>query len=968
MRILVTGATGFIGGEVAGSALAAGHEVRILARRDWAGPPYVPLRQRFFGRLPLDLPMGCLDGVEAVVHCAAVSSPSARRSHAVNTIGTLALARAARGAGVRTFVFLSSQSARPDTASPYGKSKHEAEHALLALEGLDVIVLRPGLVCGRGGLFGRMAGLVRGLPAVPVLAGGSLVQPILADDLVGAILRCLDPLEKAGELAGGVYCLGADEGLTLRAMLGLIAREVAPRGKLLLSVPTAPLALLVRAAEALRIPLPVNSANLTGARAVQRMDTARDMERLGVPRRTAAEIVHLALAASPREKVVEGEVAPGASPAKTLLLGAGRIGLVHAVTLSRLPGLVLGGVVDTNPGARRLMLSMGVRTASYSSLDEALRNGGFDAAVIATPPASHLGLARACLDRGLRVLIEKPACAGEAQLPAFEELGERAGDRALVGYLMVRIPHVGEWIARLRRGELGKVRGFAGLTLLSLIGASSPERWETRKESSGGGVLANSSSHVLSAIHEAFGPPCRVIVQTRRLYSREVEDSAVIRFEYDGFSGAHWSSWSIEGFQRQENRLVVWTDLGRLTLTLSTGVFERVDPGTDGFDGINFDGINFDGINRIELTHQLEDEVGFNLAPDYAGAGIAAELRDLEANHLPATDDPPMTLSRALKIEQLLSSIYAAAEQVDRFDPALVQGAAPAAVEAPAAPVRDSPGRGEARRICDLREVEPELLAELDLAGGGWDGGLVHTGALAAAARRIDARDLRVTVPNFLQQTRWINEKRYLDVLRSFGPMGVVRAGLVATPAVARERGVGFWAAAGALLAGDLARVPARFEGTLLLHPYLADLALALDRLDRLEALLGILRRRQPRARIGLHSNLWRDAVNAAALLERPPEALSLLASPSGRTLAGARAALELDPSLHGIELTAEVGPAPLPVHRLAHGEPERWTGGTGAVLISGFADSRLFAAAARGRAARWEQAFAGTAPPEGLW
>ncbi|HVT59292.1 MAG TPA: Gfo/Idh/MocA family oxidoreductase [Thermoanaerobaculia bacterium] len=941
MRILVTGATGFIGSEVVSAALAAGHEVRSLARRDWTGPPHVPLRHRFFGRLPLDLPAECLEGADAVVHCAAVSDPSERRSHAVNVVGTLALARAAQEAGTRTLVFLSSQSARPDSASPYGKSKHEAERQLLLLQGLEVVVLRPGLVCGLGGLFGRMVGLVRGLPAVPVLAGGSIVQPVLVDDLVRAILGCL---EESRVLAGKVYCIGEEEGTTLRRMLGLIGNEVAPRGKLLLSVPTAPLSMAVRAAEVLRIPLPINSANLTGARSAQRMDTARDMERLGVPRRTAAEIVHLALARRSRE----AEATSGVGAAKTLLIGAGRIGLVHAVTLSRLPGMVLSGTVDTNPGARRLMLSMGVRTNCYSTLEEAVRSGGFDAAVIATPPASHLELARASLERGLRTLIEKPACAGEPQLPTFEALGEQAGDRALVGYLMVRVPHVSTWLSRLHRGELGTVRGFAGLTLLSLIGKSSPDRWETRKQSSSGGVLANSSSHVLSAIYEAFGPPLRVVVQTRRLFSREVEDSAVIRFEYDGFSGVHYSSWSIEGFQRQENRLVVWTDRGRLTLTLSTGLFERAD-------------------GEIELTHQLEDEVGFNLAPDYAGGGIAAELRDLGANHPPAADGPAMTLSRALGIEKLLFSVYAAAQEVDRFDPGLAAGGAPAE-EAPAHPPWQFVEPKQERRICDLREVEPERLAELDLAGGGWDGALVYTDGFAPSARRVDGRHLRVTVPNFLRQTRWINEKRYLDVLRSFGLRGAVRAALVATPPVARERGVGFWAAAGALLAGDLARIPASFTGTLLLHPYLADLALALDRLDRLEALIGILRRQRPRARVGFHSNLWRDALNAAALLEITPDALSLLASPTGRTLARARAALELDPALSGIELTAEVGPAPLEVHRLAFADPRRWMAGADAVLIGALADDRLFAAVKRDMAEHWESAFAGMAPPAVLW
>ncbi|MGH9363242.1 MAG: NAD-dependent epimerase/dehydratase family protein, partial [Thermoanaerobaculia bacterium] len=513
---MVSGATGFIGSEVAAASLAVGHEVHALARRDWPGAPPVPRRGRFFGRLPFDLPAGCLEGVETVVHCAAVSDPSERRSHAVNFLGTLELARAARAAGTAAFVFLSSQSARPDTASPYGRSKHAAEQGLLTLDGLRVIVLRPGLVCGRGGLFGRMVRLVERLPAVPVLVGSSPVQPILVGDLVAAILRCL---EAPGESAERVYSLGTSEPTTLRELLRLIAREVSPGGKPLVPIPAAPIAAVLRALEAVGLRLPVNSANLTGARGVRSMETAEDMDRLRVPRRTAEEIVRLALAPA------AGRSAPlpaGESPANTLLVGAGRIGLVHAITLSRLPGLRLGGVVDPAPGARKLLRSMGVDAGSYATLEDALARDRFDAAVIATPPATHLGLASACLDQGLRILIEKPACANAGQLASFQELGERAGDQALVGYLMVRVPHLRRTLARLGRGELGTVRGFTGLTLLTLIGESSPERWETRRESSGGGVLANSSSHVLSAIHEAFGPPRRVTAETRRIVSREV--------------------------------------------------------------------------------------------------------------------------------------------------------------------------------------------------------------------------------------------------------------------------------------------------------------------------------------------------------------------------------------------------------------------------------------------------------------
>jgi hypothetical protein len=94
----------------------------------------------------------------------------------------------------------------------------------------------------------------------------------------------------------------------------------------------------------------------------------------------------------------------------------------------------------------------------------------------------------------------------------------------------------------------------------------------------------------------------------------------------------------------------------------------------------------------------------------------------------------------------------------------------------------------------------------------------------------------------------------------------------------------------------------------------------------------------------------------------------SLLASPTGRTVARARAALELDPALRGVELTAEVGPAPLELHRLAFADPGRWMDGAEAVLIGALADQRLFTAVTRDAAEHWAGAFPGLPPPAVLW
>src|SRR5437867_6474955 len=84
------------------------------------------------------------------------------------------------------------------------------------------------------------------------------------------------------------------------------------------------------------------------------------------------------------------------------------------------------------------------------------------------------------------------------------------------------------------------------------------------------------------------------------------------------------------------------------------------------------------------------------------------------------------------------------------------------------------------------------------------------------------------------------------------------------------------------MLAGDLAHLPLSFAGTVLVHPYLVDLALALDRLDQLDQLMRAVAFRCPSARVGIHSNSGLAAANAVAALDSRIDVLSTLVSPSG--------------------------------------------------------------------------------------
>ncbi len=172
MRVLVTGATGFIGSSLCRVLAAEGFDVIAGVRRDGGAPG---AEVRVLGDLGVETDLSAaLDGVDAVMHLAARAHVMAEGAadplaeyRRINRDGTRRLAEAAMAAGVARFVFLSSVKVNgeatrgdpvteDDTPAPedaYGTSKWEAEQALAELSaggGIETVVLRAPLVYGPG--------------------------------------------------------------------------------------------------------------------------------------------------------------------------------------------------------------------------------------------------------------------------------------------------------------------------------------------------------------------------------------------------------------------------------------------------------------------------------------------------------------------------------------------------------------------------------------------------------------------------------------------------------------------------------------------------------------------------------------------------------------------------------------------------------------------------------------------------
>jgi uncharacterized protein YbjT (DUF2867 family) len=193
--LAVTGGTGFVGRHLLRMAIAAGFDVRALTRA-WK-PPEDEI-EWIQGALDRPDSLAKLTaGADAIIHIAGLISGSREAFYAVNVHGTAAVIDAARKAGVRRLIHISSLAAREPQLSSYGWSKGKSER-LVAASGLDWTIVRPPAIYGPGDketleLF-RMAR--RGLVALPPRGHFSLIH---VEDLCRLILTVVNEPDTIAE-------------------------------------------------------------------------------------------------------------------------------------------------------------------------------------------------------------------------------------------------------------------------------------------------------------------------------------------------------------------------------------------------------------------------------------------------------------------------------------------------------------------------------------------------------------------------------------------------------------------------------------------------------------------------------------------------------------------------------------------------------------------------------------------------
>lgn len=205
MRVVLLGATGFVGHHVLPRLSADGHECLALSRylmscRDLSIIPRVELRQTDVYD-PQKL-AAAFSGADAVINMVGILNESGRRGkgfHKAHVELAERVIEACRSAGVSRLIQVSALNAGKGR-SHYLRSKGQAEERIRQAADIDSTILQPSVIFGAGdSFFNRFAGLLRLAPLLPLACPDARMQPVWVGDVAAVVAACLSDDSTLGE-------------------------------------------------------------------------------------------------------------------------------------------------------------------------------------------------------------------------------------------------------------------------------------------------------------------------------------------------------------------------------------------------------------------------------------------------------------------------------------------------------------------------------------------------------------------------------------------------------------------------------------------------------------------------------------------------------------------------------------------------------------------------------------------------
>jgi uncharacterized protein YbjT (DUF2867 family) len=219
----VFGGSGFLGRHVVRRLTAAGYIVRVAVRdteganflRPMGGIGQVVLLQASVEAE--EAASRAIAGAELVINLAGILAEARNGDfNHIHAEGAGRVARLAAAAGVGTFIHVSAIGADAGSRSAYGRSKAAGEAAVRAAFP-KAVILRPSIIFGaEDNFFNRFATMAVTFPIIPIVHGGTKIQPVYVGNVADAVLAA-----RAPEAAGRLFELGGPLVETFRHLLAI---------------------------------------------------------------------------------------------------------------------------------------------------------------------------------------------------------------------------------------------------------------------------------------------------------------------------------------------------------------------------------------------------------------------------------------------------------------------------------------------------------------------------------------------------------------------------------------------------------------------------------------------------------------------------------------------------------------------------------------------------------------------------
>ena len=184
------------------------------------------------------------------------------------------------------------------------------------------------------------------------------------------------------------------------------------------------------------------------------------------------------------------------------LVGVGAIAQTYLKALETASFARITAVADLRADAAR-GAAEAHRATAYASHVEMAEQAGLDAVIVSTPPSTHPEIARAFLERGIPVLVEKPVAIDEAGARAILSAGQRSGTFVTMASKFRYVDDVIRARALISAGMLGDIQLMENVFAapVKMVG-----RWNADPKVSGGGVLVDNGTHSVDIVRYLLGP------------------------------------------------------------------------------------------------------------------------------------------------------------------------------------------------------------------------------------------------------------------------------------------------------------------------------------------------------------------------------------------------------------------------------------------------------------------------------